>query len=109
MVRKIIVLFMISFYAVGCQVNNSNSGDDVKFSDGAQGIFQNRCSQCHGYGSYDNARFISEGLVVAGNPAGSPLFSRLRGSAVGGLENMPPTGDITSDEVALIRTWIEGL
>ncbi|MFZ4404160.1 MAG: hypothetical protein ACOYOK_08675 [Pseudobdellovibrionaceae bacterium] len=108
-----LILLTVLWTLGGCQVYNSSSGDVVKFSDGATAIFQNKCSQCHSYGSQTTDQLVSAGLIVKGDPTSSLIYQRIRGSNVGGAENMPPsgtsTGDVTTEELDIIKTWIEGL
>ena len=73
----------------------------------ARSIFQTNCVSCHAaYNSYSEARWVSIGYVAAGDPAGSEIYSRLRGSNSSGVKNMPPVGQLSAEEFTTIETWI---
>jgi len=69
------------------------------------------CLSCHGNFNYaTDAKWVSSGLVVAGNPGGSKLFTYLKGNGISGSKaNMPPSGSLASDQVNAVKTWIQGI
>jgi hypothetical protein len=124
MLKPIGVLLLSVFIGPGCgssivQVENSFSGDGSRYgtefdSSSAFGqarvVMSNRCAQCHAeFVSRTESQWVSLNLVVAGNATGSSLYGRLRGSGVGGVENMPPSGTLTTQELDAVRNWINGL
>ena len=82
--------------------------------DAVANLLRARCSGCHTYGLPDPAgwgsvldlsRMIDADIVVPGSPDDSRMIDRVAVTA-----NMPPQGPrLTSEEVALLRTWISGL
>jgi hypothetical protein len=77
---------------------------------GIRAIMRERCLECHEeFLSYHESDFISQGYVVAGNPAGSQIYSVLRGSGVGGEEDMPEDSTLEPDQIEAFRAWIDGL
>lgn len=110
-----LLLFGLSFFLFSCQGYNSSSADIYKFtSDGtkfgnAKVVLAMRCGNCHQFHTKTEAELVSLGYIVSGDPTGSSLFSHIRGSNVGGVEDMPPTGSISSTEIQTIEDWIDGL
>jgi hypothetical protein len=116
-----IFLILIALYGCG-QDYNSNTFDASKFEDSSidnttpfgqsYTILSSRCASCHtgyhnNYANYKTpASWISSGLVVAGNPAGSLVVSKLQN--VGGTM---PLGEsaISNTEYQTIRNWISSL
>lgn len=80
--------------------------------DKARAIFTERCSECHyGFPEMTEEEWVSEGYVVGKAPERSLVFRKIRGSGVGGPQDMPPSvsQSLTADEVSAIRAWIESL
>jgi len=100
---------------ISCQVYNSSSNDSIQYmSDGtpfgdAKVIFAIKCTPCHNYYTRTQQDLIDSGLVVAGDRFSSLIFSRLKGSNVGGVENMPNDGQLSDDELEKIKIWIESI
>lgn len=112
--NSVFLLIIITMPICSCQVYNTNSMDSVKY--GAMSfssVLQSKCTPCHNYYALTASELIAEGLVVAGNPSESLLFSSIIGSNVGGNETMPPAsasaGQLTDDEIQLLETWINSL
>lgn len=105
--------FLILFILSGCQVYNSSTNDQYQYSsDGtlfgdAKVVFSMRCTPCHNYYLKTQAQLQVDGLFSPGDIYTSELFSRLKGSSVGGQENMPANGQLSDEEITTIRTWIE--
>lgn len=113
---------LIAVSLVGCQAENSFSGDEERYSstggdasldtcDGrlaaVRAIFQSSCASCHPtYVSYSYRDWIDVNFVESADHEASPIFYRLRGSGVGNNQNMPPTGQLTSAEISDIQEWI---
>ena len=109
----------------GCEMQsiNSYSNDDVLFGiddssisagnprfAAARTVMSARCVSCHrAFQSYTEAQFVSIGYVVAGDAGASQLYSKLKGSGVGGEENMPPSGTLSTGELSDIRDWINAI
>ncbi len=88
----------------------------VAYSSQIQPIFNARCTSCHGglsgvnLGSY-SATVASVGtqynkkIVTPGNAEASPLYDKLLPTPQFGSQ-MPQGGSLTSQQIQLIRTWI---
>lgn len=72
-------------------------------------VFNEKCVHCHSYLSQSDEELISQNLIVPSNPNKSLIFRYLKGSGVGGKENMPPKSSLSKTEVQLVKTWIENL
>ena len=87
----------------------------VDFAKDVQPIFRQSCIGCHGPSQQmagfrlDRRRDAMRGGTIAvigpGNSDGSRLYRRLIGSEFGA--QMPPTGALTPDRVAIIKAWID--
>jgi mono/diheme cytochrome c family protein len=105
----------------GCKLDDSSAGEaalavgtvDPNASTlfkPAQAVLRNNCVQCHtAFGSYSEAEWLSSGYVTAGDPANSPIFTRLRNAGAGGTENMPPAGALPASDRTAVKNWISGL
>jgi mono/diheme cytochrome c family protein len=96
------------------------TGDPVSYSASIQPIFNARCVSCHSASvpqsgvamQSHSAVMASVGslysgpVVIAGNPADSPLVDKIEPSPRFG-SRMPQGGSLTSTQIALIRTWIQ--
>jgi mono/diheme cytochrome c family protein len=84
------------------QLNNSNEA-------AAMAIIQQNCTVCHGsssgpqgiYGLTDVNHLVNSGLVVAGQPNQSTLYTAV-------LSNMPPTGLLSAADIQVLNAWISG-
>ena len=82
------------------------------YSSDIQPIFDSNCTSCHGYPnqygdlvlfSYDD--LMNSGTVVPGDASSSSLYDRItREESENG--DMPPTGSLSDEEIALIEAWI---
>jgi ankyrin repeat protein len=87
----------------------------VDFARDIRPIFQEHCYGCHGpeqqmsglrLDRRSSAFQIRRGIVIGpGNAPGSRLFLRVSGTTAG--MRMPLTGDLTPEQVDLIRNWID--
>src|SRR6185369_6093560 len=87
----------------------------VDFATDVQPIFRQSCIGCHGPSQQmagfrlDRRRDAMRGGTIAvigpGNSDGSRLYRRLIDSEFGA--QMPPTGALTPDKVAIIKAWID--
>lgn len=106
--------FLILFWLCGCQVYNSSTNDQYQYSsDGtdfgnAKVVFAMKCTPCHNYYLKTQQELITAGLFSPGDIYTSELYTRLKGSSVGGQEDMPANGQLSDEEIQSIRTWIEG-
>lgn len=120
--NKFFTLLMIVM-VVSCMQNlNSNSNDDSfvaqpafdstpegqRYS-AAMAVVQNKCISCHGaWSAYTTeAAWIASALVVKNNSLVSPLYNRNKGSGGGGTKNMPPVGNLSTDELNALASWID--
>ncbi len=95
----------------------------VDFDTEIQPIFNANCTGCHGTSaglslaegvSYNNLvdvvsnNYAPALRVVSGDPTTSVLYNKVAGTGVNG-QQMPVGGSLTTDQVALISTWITEL
>ena len=88
----------------------------VDFVRDVQPIFRQSCYGCHGPSQQmsgfrldrrsDAMRGGSIAVIGPGNSDGSRMYQRLIGNAFG--PQMPPTGALAKEQVAIIKTWIDG-
>ncbi len=121
--RNLFFLFSLLLIASCGQDYNSNYSDKGRYApiagidsstpDGARllasyRVLQDKCFQCHQWSSYKtSAQWVAAGKVVAGSTGGSSLYTNLINA--GG--NMPPApiAQLSSDELATIEAWINGI
>jgi uncharacterized membrane protein len=117
--------FLIAVFLASCsscgfvQTENSYAGDELIYGSLAQGraefvdfkfVLLDECSQCHSeFLGYSETQWQDLGLVVAGDSINSTLFRRIKGSNVGGDEDMPPSGSLDKDDVDTVKEWIDTL
>ena len=125
--RLSLIAFALMQTLVGCQPQTLNSlssdkeryGSTLTFdlNDPAQSRFATvnsiivkKCASCHAdFATFSQAQWISNNYVVGGSPAGSLLFSKMKGSAVGGAADMPPSGTLSQTQLEAFRSWITQL
>lgn len=121
MIQKAIKVLLVLFFLSSCgalDTTNSFSTDEARFtrvtggctsSNSARAILQNNCVVCHEHawmGTASEQEFISlYQVIVAGNPASSLIYTKLKGAGYGG--NMPSNGgQLSSEQISTIRSWI---
>jgi len=88
----------------------------VDFARDVQPLLRQRCTSCHGPSQQmaglrldrrgDAMRGSTYGTVIGpGNGEASRLYLRVSGTERG--VQMPPTGALTAEQIALIKTWID--
>src|SRR5215213_8404890 len=87
----------------------------VDFARDVQPIFREHCYSCHGpsqqLGGFrldrraDAMRGGSQADIGPGNADGSRLYHRVAGTNLG--SQMPPAGPLPSEQVDIIRQWID--
>lgn len=87
----------------------------VDFGRDVQPIFRDHCYACHGPDQQMNGfrldrradamRGGGQTNIGPGNADGSRLYHRLIGTRFG--SQMPPSGPLTADQIALIKAWID--
>ena len=97
------------------QVHAAQPLPAVDFVRDVQPILRQQCYGCHGPTQQmngfrlDRRRDAMRGGTISvigpGNSAGSRLYQRLIGNQYG--RQMPPTGTLPADQIAIIRTWID--
>lgn len=83
----------------------------------AKAIYDGKCIGCHKAGGdspnlvgLTQEKAVTNGWVVPGNPTGSKLYYRLKGSSGAGTKNMPAGGgSISASEVQTIADWINSI
>jgi len=111
---KLSILVLFVFLIQSCQVYNSGSNDLTEFAGGSsfnksKAIFASKCSGCHNYQNFTEQEFINAGYLVQGDADLSKIYNRLKGAGVGGVEDMPPSGSLSSDDLETIYNWVMGL
>jgi len=130
------VLIMFSLYLLlilsSCSEKKSSptepNNTEISFTNDIQPIFNNNCIGCHAHGglpeaqilhlisgvSYNNlvnhksAQDSTFTRVVPGDADNSLLMQKLKGIATVGVNPvMPPTGQINSDLIDKVETWIK--
>jgi ankyrin repeat protein len=96
------------------QANSGQTPAKVDFRRDVQPIFRTNCYGCHGPTRQmnnfrlDRRRDAMRGgtlsVIGPGNSAGSKLYLRLIGK---GFRQMPPTGALPSQQIDIIKAWIE--
>ncbi len=105
-----VIVDWINGGAVGPETSVGETGKPILFAD-VSAIFERSCTACHGAAggysleSYDGA--INGGTsgiaVIAGDPDGSLLLQRIKGTT-GSV--MPPGGSLSDADIQLIQDWI---
>src|SRR5437867_6591486 len=98
-----------------CQVLFSAQSQKVDFVRDVQPILRQNCYGCHGPQQQmsnfrlDRRRDAMRGgtipVIGPGNSEGSRLFLRLIGNEYG--PQMPPTGALKPDQLAVLKAWID--
>jgi len=73
-------------------------------------VIKRNCSSCHDYYlEMSEEQWVESNLVTPSSPAQSRIYSAIRGSNVGGDEDMPPKKSISKDDLETVKTWIHDL
>jgi len=71
-------------------------------------ILKTRCATCHeqhgSWAGYSTNNYISQNLIVPGNPSASMIYQRITTSDSG--RKMPPSGSLGANDPQIIREWI---
>src|SRR5947208_2788191 len=94
---------------------SAQAPNTVDFARDVQPLLRQYCIGCHGPTQQmngfrlDRRRDAFRGgtsvVIGPGNSEGSKLYRRLIGSDYG--QQMPPTGALSRDKIAIIKTWID--
>ena len=94
---------------------SSQTEQKVDFTRDVQPLLKERCIRCHGPSQQMNGYRLDRrsaalgGVIrhniVAGSSESSRLYQRLIGSQVG--PQMPPTGPLAPNEIAMLKQWID--
>lgn len=103
---------ILSLAAVVLTASAARAAAPVDFARDVQPILATACANCHGPAKAKGGirvdtldALTKSGVVVAGNSAKSTLFLCLNGD--GGLAKMPPKGQLTNQQMATIKDWID--
>ena len=117
MVQRLVGIGLIGVAAVlfTTTVQHAQQPVKVDFARDVQPILQQQCYNCHGSKQQKNGLRLDRrkdamrggtiAVIGPGNADGSRLYQRLIGSDFG--IQMPPTGALPSDQVAIIKRWID--
>jgi hypothetical protein len=105
----------VSFAALTAVGFNAQAPPRVDFRRDVQPILRDHCYACHGPDQQMNGlrldrradamRGGTQSVIGPGNAEGSKLYHRLVGTQVG--SQMPPTGPLSADNVAVLKAWID--
>jgi len=110
-------LFILSFTAVADEQLPAPADRPVDYQRDVQTIFEQRCYGCHGPQLQTSGLRLDDGdaalkggnsgpAIRPGNSAASPLIQRVAGAS--GVARMPPSGaTLTSEQVGILRAWID--
>lgn len=121
---KIALIILLTSF-IGCQQWNSNTFDEQIYGDGgveltggenfkaSYAILKNRCMSCHLHSEWagftDKQDWVTNGLVVPGDPDASDLINRIRNYG-GSNSNMPPdTGPLPPNEYSKLVEWVTAI
>jgi ankyrin repeat protein len=95
----------------------SAQDEKVDFARDVQPILRQQCVGCHGPTQQQNGfrldqrraamrgSTVSPGIIRPGNSAASLFYLRISGNAAG--PQMPPSGPLTAEQIAILRAWID--
>jgi ankyrin repeat protein len=105
----------VAFAAMIIVSFSAQAPDRVDFGHDVQPLLRQYCIGCHGPAQQmngfrlDRRRDALRGgtsvVIGPGNSQGSKLYQRLIGSDFG--QQMPPTGALAPEKIAIIKTWID--
>jgi len=111
-------LFGALWSCVVAGISSAQATHRVDFARDVQPILKTQCYDCHGPSQQSRAFRLdrrsvampnrvgaNRANIIPGNSAASPLFLKLIGKAPGA--QMPPTGALSSEQIELIRAWID--
>ena len=81
----------------------------------ANEVLQTKCTSCHSgdhntWGTWDtDEEWLENGRVIAGNPAGSPIISRLKVYGTGNTNMPQDDAALTQEEYDKLEAWINSL
>jgi|GEM_PF-2916823 len=79
-----------------------NDPNAVRFS-AFRAILRQKCVGCHAaFAAYSSTDWVAYGYILPRDPVNSPLYRKLRGANVGGEQNMPPVGALSSTQLAQV-------
>jgi hypothetical protein len=111
---RIFLGILMGILFTGCQIHNDSSQDDTLYAGGdiesqARRVLATSCTPCHSFYQDTTIQLIANDLIVEGDPESSELILRLRGSGLGGSEDMPPTGAISLKNIQILKDWISSI
>jgi ankyrin repeat protein/mono/diheme cytochrome c family protein len=114
MLKRIIAITILVCAASGARYA-AQEPPRVDFGRDVQPIFRQQCYGCHGPAMQQNGfrldrrsdamRGGSIAMIGPGNSEGSRMYLRLIGSDFG--TQMPPTGALKPEQIAIIKAWID--
>jgi ankyrin repeat protein len=112
--RRTVALVCILSGAVGAAAS-AQEPERIDFARDIQPIFKTQCVGCHGPSIHHNGFRLDRRadamrggtltMIGPGNADASRLYLRLTGSTMG--SQMPPTGALKTEQIALIKAWID--
>ncbi len=117
--RALLILLIILTSSACGNMNTLNgvSSDQQRFSDegssqflAAKAVLINQCVSCHSFSTFSEQEWLSSGMIVPQSTTNSSLFKRLKNNGLAGsAQDMPPSGQLSPEEVGLIADWINSL
>ena len=124
MVRRFVVGVVLTMAAVGLDsrwpsaaARVGQGGSAIDFARDVQPILRQQCVGCHGPSQQMNGLRLDRrrdamrggsagGVVIRpGNGEISPLFLKISGTSLG--TQMPPTGALKAEQIAILKRWID--
>ena len=73
-------------------------------------VIKRNCASCHDYYMRMTEKdWVTSNLVTPSSLTHSRIYSSIRGTSVGGDEDMPPKVSISKNEIEIVKTWIHSL
>ena len=111
--RQGMAMALVLMVAISGRV--SRAGDEVDFARDVQPLFRAHCYECHGPKQHKNGfrldrrkdamRGGTRSMIGPGNGAASVMYLRLISDQFD--PQMPPTGPLDEDQIAVIKRWID--
>ena len=108
---------LVAFLSSCVKVKNSSSGDFNLYGSGVSGstnflqaraVLATHCLSCHGeWSNFFEQDYKNSARVLAANPSGSTLYTKIRGNDAGVEGNMPENRpDLSYEDIKKIKDWI---
>ena len=108
----------VSLMNTSCgKIKNTSSSDKAIYGLTNQGsaqfklafvVIAKNCLACHAWSNYNESDFVTDGHIVANDPAQSSIYFHLINNDTSIAGDMPLSGNaLTSDDIATIKAWVQ--